>query len=414
MRLSYFVGSTSAAKGSSLNQVRKILNRVDEGWAENCNKGGLSSCEGLVEAVNDEDRRLFVRESEFAAVLVRQGRDTNTLSTVLRELWDEGCSHVMNRKRNAVSTANAHVSLIGHITPDELGRRLNSNDLVNGYANRFLFACVQRSKNLPDSGNLSQGDINRLVMRFQQAKQFAQDVFEMKRDDEAKELWQSVYERLVEDKEGTFGKVVARARAQILRLSCIYALLDCSSLIKRVHLESALAAWQYCEDSARYIFSEGKALSVDAQKLCDALHANASAGKDFLTRTEQSDVFGRNKAISLIEAARDELVTAGIAELVEPKDSSRKPMLRLVTKYELDELEESDGIKQSETSADSYFVNKGNAAYPVPQKPINNELEERKAIMEFDGGMTEAGADYNSQFKTGGETNPMPIFRGRL
>ena len=40
----------------------------------------------------------------------------------------------------------------------------------------------------------------------------------------------------------------------MLRLSCIYALLDHSAEVQRCHLEAALALWKYCEDSAEFIF----------------------------------------------------------------------------------------------------------------------------------------------------------------
>src|ERR1044072_8907370 len=261
------VGATSAAKGSSLKQVRNVLDRVDEAWARDCNKSGLSSGEGLVEVIGEADKRLFLRESEFASVLPRQGRDASVLTATLRELWDEGNARVMNRKHNALCATDAHVSLVGHITPEELMQRLSITDLANGYANRFLFVCVRRSKDLADGGNLLERDVNTLVMKIQRAKQFAEGVREMKRDEHAAELWRAGYPRLVEDKTGMLGKAVARARAQVLGLSCLSALLDCSSAVRRQHLEAALALWQYCEDSAHYIFDEGLPLSVGAQKL---------------------------------------------------------------------------------------------------------------------------------------------------
>ncbi len=40
----------------------------------------------------------------------------------------------------------------------------------------------------------------------------------------------------------------------MLRLSLLYALLDCSSTIRVEHLQAALAVWDYCEVSVRYIF----------------------------------------------------------------------------------------------------------------------------------------------------------------
>ncbi len=356
------VGNTSAAKGSSLAQVRRIYNRVDENWAQECNKGGLSSGEGLIEVIGDVDKRLFLRETEFASVLARQGRDASVLSATLRELWDDGNARVINRKHNALSASGAHVSLVGHITPEELMQRLSETDLGNGYANRFLFAYVRRSKDLPDGGNLSERAVNDLVRKIQAAKKFAESVAEMKRDDEAKKLWHSSYARLVADKGGVFGKVVARSRAQVLRLSCIYALLDQSREVKRAHLEAALALWQYCEDSARYIFDKGMTLSISAQKLYDAV---LMAGKGGLTRTEQFGTFNGNLTAKELDALTDELVRARLVTKA-ATDEGRKPSLVAVTNYELDE--------QTNVVADTHSSN---------SLILSDEEAEAEAIREF-------------------------------
>jgi hypothetical protein len=306
------VGKTSAAKGSSLAHVMNLLEKLDATWAEKRVQGGLSSGEGLIKAVDDaenpSDRRLLVIESEFASVLHMNRREGNTLSTVIRNLWDKGSGATMT-KTNAVSTTNAHVSIIGHITPDELGRYLSPTEIANGYANRFIFACVQRSKDLPDGGNLSAEEAARLTERFIEVIEFAQGVDDMKRDEEASELWRRVYSKLVADRPGGFGKATARARAQVLRLSLIYALLDCSAIVRRVHLEAALALWQFCEDSAAYLFSNN-VLSDKAQKLLNAIRGARAEG---LNKTEMYELFGRKVKKPELDSLLSEIESTGAA-----------------------------------------------------------------------------------------------------
>lgn len=374
------IGDTSAAKGSSFAQVRNVLSRVDEGWEKDCNKSGLSSGEGLIEAVGEIDKRVFLKESEFVTVLARQYRDASVLSATLRELWDDGNARVMNRKHNALSATNAHVSLIGHITPEELAKRLNATDLANGYANRFLFAYVRRSKDLADGGNLPERAVNALVKKIQDAKQFAEGIGEMKRDDEAKELWRAIYPRLVSDKGGMFGKVVARARAQVGRLSCIYALLEHSEEVKQVHLEAALALWQYCEDSARYIFAEGLVLSNNAQKLYDAL---CKAGKVGLTRTAQFGVFNSNLAAKELDTLTSELVGAGLVMLKEATDGSRKHCLVAITNYELDESDAQDANSLIRNSYDNGQLSTTSETPEQPSSCISDEEAEAEAMREY-------------------------------
>lgn len=76
------------------------------------------------------------------------GRDGNTLSAVLRDCWDTGNLRVLTRKDPLRATA-AHVSVLGHVTVPELRRRLTDTEAANGFANRFLWVCVRRSKRLP-------------------------------------------------------------------------------------------------------------------------------------------------------------------------------------------------------------------------------------------------------------------------
>jgi hypothetical protein len=57
-------------------------------------------------------------------------------------------------KHSPLCATGAHVSIIGHITIDELRARLTRTEAANGFANRFLFPLVRRSKELPFGGSL--------------------------------------------------------------------------------------------------------------------------------------------------------------------------------------------------------------------------------------------------------------------
>jgi hypothetical protein len=48
-------------------------------------------------------------------------------------------------KNSPLKATGAHISIIGHITKDELRARLTRTDMANGLANRFLFCLVKRS-----------------------------------------------------------------------------------------------------------------------------------------------------------------------------------------------------------------------------------------------------------------------------
>jgi len=96
--------------------------------------------------------------------------------------------------------------------------------MFNGFANRFLWPLVRRSKLLPDGG----GDINLSVLQEQlrSAIAFAQQAGRLTRSTAAAKLWHEVYAELTQERPGLYGAVTARAEALVLRLSMLYALLD--------------------------------------------------------------------------------------------------------------------------------------------------------------------------------------------
>jgi hypothetical protein len=66
------------------------------------------------------------------------------------------------------------------------------------------------------------------------------------------------------------GAVTGRAEAQVMRSSAIFALLDKSRLIRREHLEAAIALWEYCDQSARWIFGSSTG-DRNADKIMEVL-----------------------------------------------------------------------------------------------------------------------------------------------
>jgi hypothetical protein len=146
------VGTTAKArKGTSLGRILAVLNTIDPYWVENRQIAGLGSGEALIDAVNEEDRRTLVIEGEFARLLAVVSREGSTISANLRNGWDTGTLAIRTR-HNKVKVNGAHLSLIGHITREELLRRLDSTEMANGFGNRILWVCAKTSRVLPHGG----------------------------------------------------------------------------------------------------------------------------------------------------------------------------------------------------------------------------------------------------------------------
>jgi hypothetical protein len=329
------VGDTSKGrKGTGWSTPRYLFSLCDAAWTQTCIKSGLSSAEGLIYHVRDalykkqplkqkgrvigyesvmieeavEDKRLLILEPEFASTLTVMNRDGNTLSAVMREAWDSGDLATLTRN-SPLKATGAHISILAHVTKAELLARLDDTSKANGFGNRFLWALVRRSKELPEGATVPDEILLPLAEKLTSVTVFARTASEIKRDDETRELWRAVYHDLSEGKPGLLGAVLSRAEAQVLRLSEIYALLDTSDVVRVEHLRAALAVWEYCERSAVLIF--GKRLGdPTADRILEALR---NAGSTGMTEKQIYDLFGGHKSTNERARALTLLVQLGLA-----------------------------------------------------------------------------------------------------
>jgi hypothetical protein len=293
--------SSKGRKGTARGWAEMLVAGADSAWAERAVVNGLSSGEGLISPLQDSDgdgdphKRLCVVEEEFASVLRVAARDGNTLSAVVRQAWDGRRLSTMTRK-NPLRADNVHVSIFGHITRKELLGCLTEQDASNGFANRFLWAAVRRSKKKPDGGESL--DLRDLSARVRDRLEDAWTRGLVRRDDAAMTLWHQVYDRLWAERPGVYGNITARAEAQVLRLSVLYTLLDGAALMQRRHVESAVALWDYCDRSCQWVFGTGTGSDI-ADEILTALE-ECPAG---LTLTEISGVFGRHRSAAQLKQA---------------------------------------------------------------------------------------------------------------
>lgn len=307
--------SSKARKGTSAGRILQLFEKLDDPFLERCIQSGLSSGEGLIWAVRDEtdddpgvfDKRLLVLESELAGLLRVMQRDGNIISRIVRDAWDRGNLGVMTKKFTNRAT-NAHISIVGHITVDELTRYLDRTEAANGFANRFLFVAVKRSKCLPHGGNLTDTQLNPLAKRLAETIAEAKATKDVNMRPDAARYWETVYEKLSEGQPGLYGAVTGRAEAQVIRLALIYALLDKHNQISIDHLRAALAIWDYADASVQYIFGDATGDPVK-DTILTALKDNSSG----LSRTDISRLFRGHQKSDRIDRALAELRRLGRA-----------------------------------------------------------------------------------------------------
>ena len=167
------------------------MRQVDPDWTKTRLVSGLSSGEGLIYFVRDpreeqepikehgkvtgyqtviqdagvSDKRLCVEETEFGKTLRVSRREGNTISAVLRQAWITA-SCMYSRATAPLMATGAHISVVGHITPQELRQEVGRWDLAGGLLNRFLLLS-RASKPVPAACGSVDGDVlDALVQRL--------------------------------------------------------------------------------------------------------------------------------------------------------------------------------------------------------------------------------------------------------
>ena len=334
------VGNTSKGrKGESAKPAERLFSLtslIREGYLPaHTSPGPLSTGEGLIFRVRDEvtswqvdkktgegsyvvtdpgeeNKKLYVQDPELAAALQCTRRDGNTLSCTLRTLWDSGNAEPLT-KSNRTKCTGAHVVVVCHITLPELAKLLAETELLNGFANRFLWVCARRQRPVPIPEPMDQTRLEVIHRRVMGAiEKCSANPGPVQLSPEARKLYIEIYPTLSEEKPGLAGAVTGRAEAQVIRLSLVYALLDSAERIEVEHLRAALAFWEYCSTSAEYVFG-GRGQDTLSERVLSALE------KGPLTPTDIHRLTGNHVSSERIRHALEDLVAGGrVIETQEP------------------------------------------------------------------------------------------------
>lgn len=327
--------SSTGAKGTAVAVNRTFWNRFDRRFLEMHTASGLSTGEGLIRAVRDAngddpnadgfdegvlDKRLWVDASEFVSVLEKSRREGNSLSATLREAYDDQVLQNLT-SGSPLKATGSHIVVTPQITPAELVAKLSSTDVANGLANRFMLVCTRMSKTLPEGSMPSDDEIRQfgdaLDDRRRRLFRATQGKAELVRTDAARKLWTEEYhrrfdERRKEEGDSPVKSLLARWHANSARLSLIYALLDGELIIDEPHVRAALAAWDYVEDSTRWIFGS-EAGDRDLGRLIEFLSESPEA------RTRKSinvELFQRHKTKAELDLLLAKLLARGDFEQI--------------------------------------------------------------------------------------------------
>lgn len=326
------VGSSARArKGTADADIADVFDQAEPDFSHRT-RSGLSSGEGLAASfaeIDDngpQDGRLLVIESEFARVLQVIGREGNTLSTTLRDLWDKGNTATLTRA-NPIRVEGAHLCLIAHVTAEELHAKMRAVEIANGFGNRFLIAQVRRSKRLPHGGRLTDLERSLLALDWHRAIEAGRAITgPVARDSEASAAWAQWYDALSDDVHGLHGSLIARSEAHVTRLSLVFALLDGSPVITLAHHRAAVAIWDLCEASVTSLYPPSFTTgNVEADRVYSAVLERGA-----ISRGDVHRLFHGHLADSRLDAAIGVLTDRGlIEEAIEQTGGRPRQMIRV-------------------------------------------------------------------------------------
>ncbi|HKW09660.1 MAG TPA: hypothetical protein VJO33_04725, partial [Gemmatimonadaceae bacterium] len=222
---------------------------------------------------------------------------------------------------------------------------------------------VKRSKSLPDGSIPDAAILQRLAGDLTRAICFARTVGRLQRDDDARDLWHQEYERLTSPPAGLLGAATSRAAPHVVRLSCMYALLDSSPIVTLRHLQGALALWRYVEASTRFIL--GNSLG---DPIADAILLALRGNPEGLARTAIHKLSAGHWSTKEITSALQRLSGDGLAFWEKTRGKGRPAERWYPANYEKKAKEEPNEGIPSLSSHNSFFSEKGSPSDgPAPR-----------------------------------------------
>ncbi|MCX6132010.1 MAG: DUF3987 domain-containing protein, partial [Proteobacteria bacterium] len=293
--------SAKARKGTAFNLVRDLINKAFPDFKESKWSSGLSTGEGLIQFVQNANESqatgdditnssgCLFNETEFGRFLTVSLRTSNILSTTIRDAWDGDKALRTLTRKDPLSAEDPHVSINAQITLSELKLRLQTVDIYNGMGNRFIWICVRRSKMIATPRNPDAETMRDLALEFREIVNFSKNAHEITMDSDTIIVWERVYEELSKEQDGIVGELLQRSEAQVIRIACLYTLLDKETFIRVPHLNAALALWEYAAESVLSIFGSDY-LDPKSRRVYEEIKSSPNG----LSRTEIRNKFHRH------------------------------------------------------------------------------------------------------------------------
>lgn len=292
--------SGDSRKGTSWNVAHDIAKNADENIQKRTHRG-IASGEGLIrllgEAADDFGNVAF--EGELSRLVTVKSYAGSTLSERIRAAFDcEPMSHDI--KQSSMRVDKYLLSIVGHITPEELVIKFNPIEFANGFANRFLWCLAERTKSISASrSSVPKEKTKRIGLEISKKLESARLVDEVVLDDCAV----NEFDDLCEELRTATSPLLRRGAAYLVRIALILALFDDQKEITGRHLIAAKAVWDYSAASVLHLLGSQIVTFTDPVSfLRDYLADGPMAAKSI-----EEDARHEGISVTQLRAAREQL-----------------------------------------------------------------------------------------------------------
>lgn len=257
----------------------------------------------------DEIGSKLISVTDFQSTLLAT-RHRNQLASMMCAAWDNEGAKLFTHRQKRISISKTNVCLLGQISLEDLRAAMPTDSRLSGLTSRILWVCLRRTVDSFEQANgkhanIDQALIANLSSQLAEAINNAPSCISL--SPKSKVLWYEINEQLLsQEAPGVMGIIMGRSDSHVLRLAALYCLLDNSRNVLPCHLEAAMALWNYCKESARFIFAESKTGEM-AQRVLNVLKTGAK------TQTQLHEAFSRHVTAKELAYALTELESKGLA-----------------------------------------------------------------------------------------------------
>ncbi|MBA7688442.1 hypothetical protein ES703_96922 [subsurface metagenome] len=224
---------------------------------------GIGSAEGLLDALGGERKVVILYESEFLSLLAKARQEAlSNLVPKLTSLFDSPDLETLKTRQKTVSCREPFLSISVGTTLAWLQKALTEKDIYGGFVNRFIFVYGKPKAPLPFPPKVNPQAYTALLAKINEVRLWVQSLHESEAGgelavpDTTKAMFADYYTEYhgrcaVDTLPAT---LIPRVQTFVWKLAVLYAAMDSSAEILPQHLEPAILAGNYFEQSILQIF----------------------------------------------------------------------------------------------------------------------------------------------------------------